>query len=116
MDYFSVLHYQWSLFSSFFRVSDFPEVLPYFLHFVTLHSLNVNCALLKMILGIISLDASRRSFLVFEYVVILEFKLPKKVDHNIVKLIRNGFPAVKMSSVLLLGFSNFSICRRGIFL
>ena len=106
----SVFHYQWSLFSSFFRVY-FPEALPYFLRFVTLHSLNVKLySQEKMILGMISLDASRRSSLVFEYVVILEFKLPRKVDHNIVKRIRNGFPAVKMSSVMFKHFCFHSLC------
>ena len=63
-----------------------------------------------MILGIISLDASRRNSLVFEYVVILEFKSPRKVDHNIVKWLRNGFPAVKTSSVMFKHFCFHSLC------
>ena len=47
----------------------------------TLHSLNVKSVLFqeKIVLGIVSLDVSRRSSLVFEYVVILEFQLPRKL-------------------------------------
>ena len=36
--------------------------------------------------------------------------ITKKVDYNIVKLIRNGFPAVKMSSVTFKHFCFHSLC------
>lgn len=48
----------------------------------------------KTMLGLINLDVSRRNFFVFEYVVILELMLLRKINYSTVRLlpcVRNGF-------------------------